>query len=302
MSRSLWYFDHDGKAGGPVSVSQLRQMAASGLLLPTDRIRKEDMDRWVKARAVKGLFAPDDLPSAADDSPAVGSMFDFFGANLPTAPLEPANEFIPAFDFFSGSAAPAEAKIEPLPPIAPLDKKTKLFRKPKPDSLPLEEIPIAAPAPQPTVEDSGSFQLIVPMAVPVEPQEEGAAFADFQADVPMAMPASDIDEPAPPVSAELAGPEVIVLADGTAQLTGSAVELSVTGSWLAARSAAPDGKVAEAYLRLRLLMGATLRDRPGIGMVLSFRAGAEIIAVQCDGDGEAARAFVRRVLEAAEEK
>ena len=34
-------------------------------------------------------------------------------------------------------------------------------------------------------------------------------------------------------------------------------------------------------------------------MVLSFHAGAEVVAVQSEGDEEAAKAFLRRVLDAA---
>lgn len=273
MSRSLWFYAHDGQTGGPVSVSQLRQLAASGRLLPTDRIRKEDMDRWAKARAVKGLFTAADQPSTTAAEAAGGdTVFDFLGAGPPAAAPEPASEFHPAFDFFGTPP--------PLPPS--------------------QETPIAAPAPQSIVEDSGSFQLTVPMAAPVQSRDEDTVpYAAFHADVPMAMPASDIEVAPPPVSAELTGPEVTMLPDGATRSTGGVVELSVTGSWLAARSAAPDGSVGETYLRLSRLAAVTLRDRPDVGMVLSFHAGTEVVAVQCEGDGEAARAFLRRVLEAA---
>src|SRR5436190_13729112 len=106
MSRTKWYVDHAGQVSGPVSVSELRHLAASGQLLPTDRVRKEDMNRWVKARAVKGLFAPAaaEATTAPAPEPAEGdTVFDFFGAGRPPAsepqPV-PAESFNPAFDFF----------------------------------------------------------------------------------------------------------------------------------------------------------------------------------------------------------
>jgi hypothetical protein len=283
MSRSKWYYDHDGQTGGPVSVSQLRQLAANGELRPTDRIRKEDMDRWVKARAVKGLFTNEE-PSSLEPT-GRDATFDFFGVGPPQTASEPANEFHPAFDFFGGPSAPVP--------------ESKPVRKSKHDA-PAAEVPAAAPAPPPTVDDSGSFQLTVPMAAPAESRdEEPVPYADFQADVPMAMPASAIGLPAPPVSAELTGPEVAGQPDGTARPTGALVELSVTGGWLLARSAGPDGNTGETYLRLRRLTAVAMHDRPGAGLVLSFHAGPESVAVQCEGDATAARAFLRRVLEAA---
>ena len=136
------------------------------------------------------------------------------------------------------------------------------------------------------------------MASPAESRdEELVPFADFQADVPMAAPASAIVSAAPPISAELAGPEIALLPDDTARATGRMVELSVIGGWLAARSAAADGSTTETYLQLRRMTMVTLRDRPGAGLVLSFHAGGESVAMQCEGDAAPARAFLRRVLE-----
>jgi hypothetical protein len=298
MSRSLWYYEHDGQSGGPVRVSQLRQMAAKGQLLPTDRVRKEDMDRWVKARAVKGLFTVEDLPAESYSSPG-GSMFDFFGAgSAPVAAAEPTPEFLPVFDFFGGTSAPAPAKGgAPAPPQESTPSRATQASAPAAE----EEVPTAMPVlPQPEVEESGSFQVTVPMAAPVEPVDEVTVpLADFVSDVPTAMPASDINPPLAR-SAELAGLEVTMSADGTATLTGGEVELSVIKGWLMARSALPGGSAGEVYLRLRHLSAIAFRDWPGVGMVLSFHAGSEAVAVKCEGDGEAAKAFVRRVVEAGE--
>jgi hypothetical protein len=282
MSRSKWYYDHDGRTGGPVSVSQLRELAATGELRPTDRIRKEDMDRWVKARAVKGLFTSEEQSSP---EPAGGdTTFDFFGVGPPQTASKPANEFHPAFDFFGG----------PPPPVP----ESKPARKSKLD-VPAADVPAAAPAPPPTVDDSGSFQLTVPMASPAEsPDEESVPYADFGADVPMAMPASAISPAAPPVSAKLTGPEVVGESDGTVRRTGDVVEWSLSGGWLATRSTAPDGATAESYLRVRRLTAVTLRNWPGVGLTLTFHAGSEAVSIQCEGEVAGARAFMRRVLAA----
>jgi hypothetical protein len=284
MPQSKWYYHHDGQTGGPVSVAQLQQLAADGLLLPTDRVRKEDMDRWVKARAVKGLFTPAELPPPASPEPAGGEItFDFLGAGPPEA----ANEFHPAFDFFGAPPSPPPAQAEGQESAAAPARKSNPPPKSKPVQPLAADFPVAA-----AVEDGSS----VPVAAPVKfPHEDSVPYAD----VPMAMPASDIGPPAPSVSMELTGPEVTVQPDGSARPTGGALELSVTGGWLMAKSAAADGSVGETYLRLRHLAAVTLRDRPGAGLVLSFHAGAEVVAMQVDGDAEAARAFMRRVLEAA---
>ena len=57
-----WFYSHCGeKVIGPVSSRELKTLAASGELLPTDRVRKHRMVQPVRASRIKGLFAP---PSA----------------------------------------------------------------------------------------------------------------------------------------------------------------------------------------------------------------------------------------------
>lgn len=260
MSKKHWFYDHAGRVGGPVNVTELRHLAANGQILPTDQVRKEDMDRWVKAGAVKGLFAP-----AADSEPA----FDF-GAGPP--PAAAAEEFNPAFDFFGGAAEASPAT--PARPSAPR-------RKSK-----------AAPA------DGGTFRLTGPSNPPAEsPDEAPIPYADFQADVPMATPVFEDEVPtaAPAVGAAvLTGPEVALQPYGTAAPTGGTVELSVGDGWLVARC---DGQ--ETHLRLACLDAVALRERSPAGLVLSVHAGGQVVAVRCDGDAEPVRVFVRRVLAAA---
>ncbi len=59
-----WYLTRGGgRMYGPVTGRELKRLAASGELAPTDRVKKDGMVKSVSARRVKGLFAP---PAKAD--------------------------------------------------------------------------------------------------------------------------------------------------------------------------------------------------------------------------------------------
>lgn len=51
-----WYYRKDGQKLGPVSSRQLKELAASGQLQPTDMIWREKLPKWAEARKVQGLF------------------------------------------------------------------------------------------------------------------------------------------------------------------------------------------------------------------------------------------------------
>lgn len=54
-----WYFARaGGKLFGPVTGRELKRLAATGGLAPTDRVKKDGMAKSVSAARVKGLFAP----------------------------------------------------------------------------------------------------------------------------------------------------------------------------------------------------------------------------------------------------
>ena len=61
-----WYCQIMGSEIGPLTSSQLREMAQSGRLTPDDLIRKGDSNRWTTASHVKGLFT---TPAAPTPSP-----------------------------------------------------------------------------------------------------------------------------------------------------------------------------------------------------------------------------------------
>ncbi len=69
MARN-WYVVRDGKEQGPITGQQLKDMATSGQLRPSDPIRREDMAATIQANALKGLF-PDPVPQAVPVVPAV---------------------------------------------------------------------------------------------------------------------------------------------------------------------------------------------------------------------------------------
>ncbi len=59
-----WYYSQQGQRQGPVLEEQLKQLAASGQLKPTDKVWKKGMAAWEAASAVEGL-----IPKPAEDEP-----------------------------------------------------------------------------------------------------------------------------------------------------------------------------------------------------------------------------------------
>jgi hypothetical protein len=56
-----WFFAKDGSKGkmhGPVTARELKRLAATGELLPTDRVKRDGREKSVSAGRVKGLFGP----------------------------------------------------------------------------------------------------------------------------------------------------------------------------------------------------------------------------------------------------
>jgi hypothetical protein len=51
-----WYYEVSGEQHGPISPSQLKQLATSGQLKPTDLVRHNGMQHWAPASNVIGLF------------------------------------------------------------------------------------------------------------------------------------------------------------------------------------------------------------------------------------------------------
>jgi hypothetical protein len=58
-----WHYSRGGKTVGPVSALELKRLASSGQLAPTDLVWKEGMPDWVAADQLKGLFVAPALPA-----------------------------------------------------------------------------------------------------------------------------------------------------------------------------------------------------------------------------------------------
>lgn len=50
-----WYYKYNGDRKGPISASELRQMAADGRLTPDDEVWRPGLMKWIKASAIKGI-------------------------------------------------------------------------------------------------------------------------------------------------------------------------------------------------------------------------------------------------------
>jgi hypothetical protein len=54
---AVWYFSRNGQPHGPVTSSELQQLARTGALSPQEHVWKEGMKDWVPAAKVQGLFS-----------------------------------------------------------------------------------------------------------------------------------------------------------------------------------------------------------------------------------------------------
>jgi hypothetical protein len=94
---SEWHYAKDNQQLGPVTSTQLRQLAGSGQIHPTDMVWKDGMPDWVPAGKIKGLFA---TPAAPRSSAAVATA-------TATLPQPDAYDVQPAQDTFPAAQQPA---------------------------------------------------------------------------------------------------------------------------------------------------------------------------------------------------
>jgi len=124
-----WYYSNDGEQLGPVSVEELQQLAAQGIITAESSLWSEGLEDWVRATQVEGLFgeeAPQEVPVAA--APAASKLI--VGAAAQTAtPLAgqvtPVTTTAPAAQAAAPAAAPYPAGAiavpvgEDYPAVAP---------------------------------------------------------------------------------------------------------------------------------------------------------------------------------------
>jgi hypothetical protein len=69
----LWYYTSEGRQMEPVSSAELKRLAASGLLKPTDMVWQEGMPKWIRASNAPGLFSEEGVtakaPAASSHAP-----------------------------------------------------------------------------------------------------------------------------------------------------------------------------------------------------------------------------------------
>lgn len=64
-----WYYTQNKQQQGPVGFDQLKQLAATGHLQPTDMVWKEGLPQWLAASGVSGLFAAAAASAASPAAP-----------------------------------------------------------------------------------------------------------------------------------------------------------------------------------------------------------------------------------------
>lgn len=74
-----WYYAKNGQKAGPVTDHQLRQLAETGKLAPTDALWREGMAEWRQAATFKGLFSNGSEPQVPGDNSAAKRMWDSMG-------------------------------------------------------------------------------------------------------------------------------------------------------------------------------------------------------------------------------
>lgn len=72
-----WYLQINGEARGPVTIDELRSLAASGQLAVDDLVRSDDDLAWVRADCVAEIseqMSASDLSAASDENQVTGEM------------------------------------------------------------------------------------------------------------------------------------------------------------------------------------------------------------------------------------
>ncbi|MCI0378491.1 MAG: DUF4339 domain-containing protein [Gemmataceae bacterium] len=65
----LWFYTREGQQTGPVSEAELKQLAANGVLKPTDMVWTEGMPAWVRASTSASLFPQDGIIVSPSEGP-----------------------------------------------------------------------------------------------------------------------------------------------------------------------------------------------------------------------------------------
>ena len=90
MAEVLWYYARDNQQFGPVSASELKQLAEAGGLSPDDLLWREGMEAWATAVNLRGLFNDDASAAGVKVATAAAPQNAASGAAPPAAGQPPA--------------------------------------------------------------------------------------------------------------------------------------------------------------------------------------------------------------------
>lgn len=330
------YYEIDGHIHGPISLTQLQLMAASGMLQPHHRIRREGAEQWFMAQTVRGLFAETPAP-AGESVPQPVAAASATGEENPFGPaMEEAHEepgINAAFDFFSD---PEPAPAPPPPPVKPA-KVSKPAKPTKPvaaEPLPFEPVPSTAPnspVAEPTAApDNNPFNFATARnstPAPAAPQEldepidlpEAEALPDEPpaAPAPAPKPAKSSDsrpdsKPVVKIEAaniptaapgEVLGRAVELLPDDSLRLMDGKTSFRLHRAWLIVTSKFADGSARTAYIRLQRIDAGILdqrsshtRSKTDSHSLLAFIAGDVRVGLVFQGSDKPYRAFLEKAL------
>jgi GYF domain 2 len=333
MSQRIFY-EIDGHVHGPITLTQLQLMAASGMLMPHHRVKREGSEQWFVAQTVQGLFAE----PAPQPAPVVGLLPAPVGSVLPAAPAdeeipfggfgatesEEAPGLNPAFDFFSDESEPSPSKRAKSPKQPRQSGKqakqaaaAARTREPQPFELidsdapgtiadsniqpignPMGKEP-AAPADLPLAEAIDE----VPSASRTEPKSPPSKSAESKFEARQSGKTDIISAPAVTVAAEVTGRAVDFLPDDSLHLLDGKTSFRLHRSWLHAVSKFADGSTRSIYLRLQQIDAGILDQRPTTSRgksapssLLAFVAGDTRIGLVFHDSDKLYRTFLERTL------
>lgn len=115
-----WFVQRDGQKFGPFSPAQLKQMTATGQLLPVDLVAKGEGGKWVAASQIKGLFAATAPAKQPPPTPVQAATTGPLPPPVPTAPFDLAGgpPPVPATAPDNSDAEIVDHKVIPTNPVA----------------------------------------------------------------------------------------------------------------------------------------------------------------------------------------
>ena len=107
----VWLVVIQGSQCGPMSNTELKALADSGQLKPTDYVWKEGLTEWIQARKIKSLFPPSPPPLPSTTTPPLPATSAGQESNptTPNARKKPIENYDPIGDTFHKFAVVQEA-------------------------------------------------------------------------------------------------------------------------------------------------------------------------------------------------